>query len=146
VTVYRGRGNQFQDRNLRNGVVYRYLVVTSDRVGNQSPGVAVIARPTAPKLIQPPDGARMARPPRLVWARVPNAAYYNVQLFRGAQKILTVWPASNRFSIPRTWTYQGRRQALRPGVYRWYVWPGFGGRSRARYGAVLGQSSFVITG
>jgi hypothetical protein len=146
ATVYVGRGNRFEDRNLRNGVVYRYLVVASDRAGNRSPGVAALARPLAPKLIQPPDGARVTGPPRLLWARVSNASYYNVQLFRGTQKILTTWPTSNRLTLPRSWTYGGRRQALRPGVYRWYVWPGFGERSRARYGAVLGQSSFVITG
>jgi len=146
TTVFRGRASRFEDRRVRNGVAYRYVVTARDRSGNRSPGVAALARPVAPKLIQPSDGARVTRPPRLLWARVPNASYYNVQLFRGTQKVLTTWPTSNRFTLPRTWTYRGRQQALRPGVYRWYVWPGFGQRSRARYGAVLGQSSFVITG
>jgi hypothetical protein len=144
-TVYVGRGSRFEDRNLRNGILYRYVVVAHDRAGNRSAGVAASARPTAPKLVQPPDGARVTRPPRLVWARVANAAYYNVQLFRGSRKVLSVWPTSNRLALPRTWTFGGRRQVLTPGVYRWYVWPGFGPRSRARYGAVLGQSTFTVT-
>ena len=143
--VFSGRASRFQDRGLRNGVVYRYLVVAYDRAGNGSPGVAATARPTAPKLVQPPDGARVTRPPSLAWVRVTNAAYYNVQLFRGARKILTVWPTSNRYTLPRTWTFGGRRQTLTPGVYRWYVWAGFGPRTRARYGPVLGESTFVIT-
>jgi hypothetical protein len=144
TTVYVGRANRFEDKNLRNGVAYRYLVVAYDRAGNRSPGVAAIARPAAPKLVQPPDGARVTRPPRLAWARVANAQYYNVQLFRGTRKILSVWPTSTRLTLSRTWRYQGRSYTLGPGVYRWYVWPGFGQRSRARYGAVLGESTFVV--
>jgi hypothetical protein len=146
TVVFRGRASRFQDRGLRNGIVYRYLVVAHDRVGNTSPGVAAIARPTAPKLVQPPNGARVTAPPSLAWVRVANAAYYNVQLFRGTRKILSVWPTSNRFTLPRTWTFGGRRQTLAPGVYRWYVWAGFGPRTRAQYGPVLGESTFVVTG
>jgi hypothetical protein len=145
TTVYRGRGSRFEDRNLRNGVLYRYVVAAYDRAGNRSPGVAALARPTAPKLVQPPDGARVTGVPRLAWVRVPNATYYNVQLFRGTRKILSIWPAANRLALPRTWTFGGRRQTLAPGVYRWYVWAGFGPRSRARYGPVLGMSTFVVT-
>jgi hypothetical protein len=144
TTVYRGRASRFEDRNLRNGSAYRYVVVAYDRAGNRSAGVTAVARPAAPKLIQPPDGTRVTGPPRLAWAHVSNAAYYNVQLFRGGRKILSVWPARNRFGLPRTWTYLGRRYRLEPGVYRWYVWPGYGERSRARYGAVLGESTFVV--
>jgi hypothetical protein len=29
-------------------------------------------------------------------------------------------------------------------VYRWYVWPGFGRISAARYGRLLGSSTFVV--
>jgi HYR domain len=144
-TVYLGRGSRFEDRNLRNGVVYRYLVAALDRAGNRSAGVAASARPTAPKLVQPPDGARLTKPPRLVWVRVANADYYNVQLFRGSTKVLSVWPISNRFALPRTWSYGGRRHSLTAGLYRWYVWAGFGPRSLARYGPVLGESTFTVT-
>jgi hypothetical protein len=144
--VYRGLASRFEDRSVRNGVVYRYLVVAHDEAGNRSPGVSGVARPTAPKLVQPPDGSHVTRPPRLAWLRVANATYYNVQLFRGGRKVLSIWPARNRLALPSTWTFGGRRQALTPGVYRWFVWPGFGARSRARYGRVLGQSTFVVPG
>jgi hypothetical protein len=36
---------------------------------------------------------------------------------------------------------------LRAGkTYRWYVWPGFGGRALARYGGQLGTARFVWLG
>ena len=143
-TVYRGLAARFDDRNLRNGLAYRYVVAAYDLAGNRSSGVAAIVRPAAPKLLQPPEGARVTRAPGLAWVRVANATYYNVQLFRGQRKVLSVWPAANRLALPRTWTFAGRRYTLQPGVYRWYVWPGFGPRTQARYGALLGQSSFVV--
>ncbi len=31
-----------------------------------------------------------------------------------------------------------------PGRYRWYVWPGFGARSKTRYGPLLGGSFFFV--
>ena len=33
---------------------------------------------------------------------------------------------------------------LRPGTYTWFVWPGIGPQSQARYGALLGQRTFTI--
>jgi hypothetical protein len=47
--------------------------------------------------------------------------------------------------LPRSWQYHGRRYKLRPGTYRWYVWPGRGRLSAGRYGELLGASSFVVT-
>jgi hypothetical protein len=75
---------------------------------------------------------------------VKRAAYYNVQLVRG-KKILSAWPASNHLRLRSSWVYQGHHYRLHRGVYRWYVWPGFGARSKARYGSVLGGSSFVFS-
>ena len=39
----------------------------------------------------------------------------------------------------------GRRYGLRPGVYHWYVWPGYGRLAANRYGGRLGGSTFVVT-
>ena len=80
----------------------------------------------------------------LTWTRVKKASYYNLQLMRGA-KVLSAWPVRASFQLPRSWVYQGRRYRLRPGVYRWYVWPGIGPISANRYGDQLGSSSFVVT-
>ena len=51
----------------------------------------VTARPTAP-LVSPPAGAKVSAPPLLVWTAVPNATYYNVQLWRRG-RVLSAWPA-----------------------------------------------------
>jgi hypothetical protein len=74
---------------------------------------------------------------------VKKARYYNVQLVRGT-KILSAWPRHALFRVPRSWVFQGHRYRLTPGVYRWYVWPGYGRASAAKYGPALGSSSFVV--
>ena len=145
TVVFTGRATRLADRAVRNSVEYRYALVSYDRAGNRSAGVAVVARPTASALLAPANGARTARPPRLAWVRVANATYYNVQVSRGATKILSAWPAATHLALKRTWRYGGRRQSLVPGAYRWYVWAGFGPRSQRRYGALLGERTFVVT-
>ena len=67
----------------------------------------------------------MKSPPTLVWAPAKGATYYNLQLIRG-RKVLSAWPVRPSFRLRRTWLYNGRRYRLEPGVYRWYVWPGYG--------------------
>ena len=154
--VYSGRSSSFVDRGVQNGLAYRYSVVAYDGAGNRSAGVAVVATPRLAMLLAPAEGARVAKPPALVWRSVRGARYYNLQLFRipaGArssqavsadQKILSVWPAKTRFKLTRTWRYLGKRYRLSRGTYRWFVWPGFGVRADAKYGALLGQQSFVV--
>jgi hypothetical protein len=142
--IYTGSAESFTDLGLVNGLEYRYVVVSVDKSGNSSAGVAVVALPKATLLRSPKDGARMKKPPKLVWVRNSEASYYNVQIFRGAVKILSMWPAKATVKLKRTWKYQGRTYKLTPGVYRWYVWPGFGARSAVDYGELLGFSSFQI--
>jgi len=142
--VYTGSAESFTDRGLVNGLEYRYLVVSVDKTGNSSAGVAVVALPKATLLRSPKDGARLKKPPKLVWVKNPEAGYYNVQLFRGAVKILSIWPVKPALALARTWKYKGRRYKLTPGVYRWYVWPGFGARAAVDYGELLGFRSFQI--
>jgi hypothetical protein len=47
-------------------------------------------------------------------------------------------------TLKNKWKYQGRAYKLSPGVYRWYVWPGFGARKAVDYGEMLGFSTFQI--
>ena len=86
----------------------------------------------------------MKAPPVLKWAAVPKASYYNVQLFRGRQKVLSIWPAGTSLKLSKSWSYEGRDFTLTPGRYRWYVWPGVGNRDQARYLKLLGGSFFVV--
>jgi hypothetical protein len=146
TTVYAGAATTFVDRHVRNGVSYRYELVSVDAAGNRSTGTAVFATPMRELLTSPPDGAKLLAPPRLAWVPTPAARYYNVQLFRGTTKILSLWPSTTSLTLARKWLYAGRRQRLIPGPYRWYVWPGFGSRSARRYGRLLGTRSFEIAG
>ncbi len=142
TTIYRGAGAAFRDAGLRNGVRYRYTVTAFDAAGNGA-SRTLVAIPRA-GLWGPRRGARVRRPPRLRWARVSRARYYNVQLFRGSRKVLSAWPAGTSLRLHRAWRHAGSRRRLAPGRYRWYVWPGLGRRSAHRYGRLLGRSSFVV--
>jgi hypothetical protein len=95
-------------------------------------------------LLSPQLGARVTAPPLLAWRRVARASYYNVQLYRGRVKVLSAWPTRPRLQLRKRWRYLGRRRTLSRGVYRWYVWPGFGAASKNRYGALLGESTFTV--
>ncbi|HET8651561.1 MAG TPA: hypothetical protein VFM13_03215 [Gaiellaceae bacterium] len=141
--VYRGSQTGFRDSSLKVGRRYEYRVIGIDDAANRAERKLEIVA-TGP-LLSPAPGAKVTGPPVLIWTPVRRASYYNVQLIRG-QKVLSTWPARPGFRLRRTWLYQGRRYRLRPGTYRWYVWPGFGPRSEARYAKhALGSSTFVVT-
>ena len=142
--VYTGSAEAYTDRGVANGLEYRYVVVSVDRNGDTSAGVAVVAVPKRSLLRSPKDGARLRKPPKLVWVRNSEASYYNVQLFRGNAKILSTWPVRASLVLKSSWKYERRAYRLTPGVYRWYVWPGFGARAAVDYGEMLGFSSFQI--
>jgi hypothetical protein len=143
TVVFRGGGQSYTDRRLRNGRRYRYAVIGVDRAGNRAES-RVSAVPTSSRLLNPARGARVHRPPTLVWKKVRRASYYNVQLYRGARKMLSAWPRRTALRLRRHWRYAGRLQRLAPGRYRWYVWPGYGRRSAHRYGRLLGGSHFTV--
>ncbi len=163
TTVYAGRATAFTDRRMKSGVKYHYTVAAYDEAGNAAvKGVLVkpdgsvakagatkpaTTKPAAagPALTRPAVGARVTAPPLLAWRGVPKATYYNVQLYRGGRKILTAWPSTTSFRLQRSWRFEGRAYRLTPGLYRWYVWPGFGARSATRYGKLVGTRTFVVT-
>ena len=142
--VYRGKATRFKDNRVAGGVEYRYVIVAVDKAGNRSVGEVVVAVGKQLLLLRPAIGAKTSKPPTLVLATVAGATYYNIQLFRGTQKILSVWPAAPRYTLQRTWRYDSKSYRLSPGVYRWFAWPGLGRREDARYGAVMGESTFTI--
>lgn len=140
--VYRGSATTFRDSGLAVGRKYRYRVTGFDAALNRIDQSVVMTATGA--LYGPLPGTRVQSPPNLVWAAVKGASYYNLQLIRG-RKVLSAWPARPGFQLRRTWLYKGRRYRLRPGVYRWYVWPGFGRIATADYGRLLGSSTFVVS-
>jgi hypothetical protein len=141
--VYRGHGTDYRDVHVRNGVRYRYTLRARDRAGNT---IVRTAKATpGPRLLAPAAGARLDAPPLLRWTPVPGASYYNVQLHRGGEKVLSAWPSRSSLQLTRRWSYKGP-QSLRAGRYYWYVWPGFGPRAASRYGPEIGRRKFLIVG
>jgi hypothetical protein len=138
--VYRGPADGFRDTGLTVGRVYRYRVTAYDDAANSSSRAMTLT--AAGALFNPAPGQAVTAPPRLRWDAVAGARFYNVQLIRG-RRMLSVWPRRPSFQLRRTWTYKGRRYRLRPGVYRWYVWPAF---AQGRYGRLIGSSRFVVKG
>jgi hypothetical protein len=132
---------------------HSFEVRAIDTVGNVEPAPAAhrwtiaaaprrATRTTA--LLAPQAGARVKSPPLLVWRRAARASYYNVQLYRGSVKVLSSWPTRTRLQLRSRWTYLRRTRKLAAGVYRWYVWPGYGRPAANRYGRLLGQSTFRV--
>jgi hypothetical protein len=141
--VYRGRGGKYTNKRFKNGLYYRYAVVSYDHARNASRGKTVVVPPSA-LLRSPRDRGVVKVPPLLRWSAISRATYYNVQLYHGTQKVLSAWPDVEKLAVKRSWVYAGRRFLLKDGPYSWYVWPGFGLRSKGRYGPLLGQGTFTV--
>jgi hypothetical protein len=142
-TVYGGKASTFRDKGLHVGTHYRYTVSVFDAAANKVSRTVRITGTGA--LFAPAPGASVKGAPRLQWAGVRGASYYNVLLVRGGT-IFSAWPKGTSFKLPRSWVYHGHRYSLHRGVYRWYVWPGFGTRSANKYGRLVGRSSFFFAG
>jgi hypothetical protein len=143
ANVYGGMAKSFKDKGLKIGKRYRYTVSAYDVAGNKASRTVAVTATGA--LVAPAPGARVKGSPRLQWAPVAGASYYNVQLVRGGT-IFSAWPKGTSLRLPRSWVYHGHRYRLHRGVYRWFVWPGFGTLSANRYGRLIGKSSFFFGG
>jgi large repetitive protein len=151
--VYNGKATSLRDKNVQNGVEYRYIITAVDKAGNTSPGVVEVAFPKSSGLLAPKAGARVKSIVKFKWKKVKGARYYNLQAFYGSTrvfaatadaKVLSAWPTKASFVLKKTWKYLGRKRTLKAGVYTWYVWPGFGPRSAAEYGELIGSRSFTV--
>jgi HYR domain len=155
--VYRGKGTSYTDRGLSNGVEYRYVIVTVDKTGNASAGLATAVMPKASLLRLPADGARLTKIPKeFRWTPDSRATYYNLQLYSGGtlvaqstastgEKILSVFPTKPVYKFKSPWKWNGRKYKMTNGIYTWYVWPGYGAREKVDYGALLGSATFQVT-
>jgi hypothetical protein len=141
--VFRGKATGFVDRRVHNLAAYQYQVTAIDRAGNIA--TQTVRTSPARRLLTPLNNARLKGPPVARWAVIPRATYYNVQLYRGDRKILSLWPKAAKLPLKRSWTFQGVRYRLAPGVYQLFVWPGFGSRAQQRYGRIVGKGRFVVT-
>jgi hypothetical protein len=143
--IFSGQGSakSYVDRKLHPGRTYAYRLTATDQAGNQATKtVQYLARGA---LLNPAPGERVTKRPLLIWAPKRGADYYNVILVRG-RRVFSAWPLQARLQLPRAWTYHGQRFKLRPGTYKWFVWPGYGPLSAGRYGKLLGGSTFTFGG
>ena len=138
--LWRGTVARFVDRAVKNGTRYRYVVRAIDQAGNTA-AKEVAATPLVP-VFAPAAGSVTRVPPLVRWAD-KEARFYNVQVFRGRKKLLSLWPSHAPLRLPRTWVHAGVRRTLEAGTYRIFVWPAFGTQAHPRYGKLLGQTSFV---
>jgi hypothetical protein len=143
VVLFEGRDSSFVDKRIEAGIEYVYTLRAVDQAGNRSDVATVVGLPKVLTLRPLPYVPRAAPKPVLLWQRVGKARYYNVQLFRGTKRVLAAWPGSHQLAVPKTWKWNGHRYRLAPGLYRWYVWAGFGQRSLANYRAV-GSARFIV--
>ena len=91
---------------------------TAPQTAPQATASDTSASATAPA--EPPPGP-VAR--RFAWVPGAGATGYHVEFFQGPTLIFEADVREAAVTVPRTWTYAGRRRTLEPGVYRWYVWP-----------------------
>jgi hypothetical protein len=94
-------------------------------------------------MLAPRPGARVTTPPTLRWRAVRKARFYNIQLYRQGQKVLSAWPTRARLRLHARWRYKGHTFRLRPASYTWLVWPAFGSLANPRFGKALGVSNFI---
>jgi hypothetical protein len=138
--VYRGTAHAFRDKGLRPGAKYQYTVTAYDQANNAATKTLAVTG-TGP-LVDPAPGDRVKAPVKLEWLPVKGATYYNVQLVKDG-RVFSAWPKKTSLRLPRSWVYHGLRHRMLAGVYRWYVWPGFGKFAQAHFGRMLGGSAFV---
>jgi hypothetical protein len=111
-----------------------------DNAGHASAPGAFYLRYSRP-LLTPASGENVRLPVTLDWVNVPGARFYNVQVWRGTQKILSVWPSASEYRFKPRWRFEGERRSLVRGArYRWYVWPRMG----RRYGPLVGRGFFDV--
>ena len=141
--VYSGAGRGYSESKFVNAQYHAYRITSYDKAGNVSAAVDITV-PASALLLAPADKARVHKAPTFRWRAVKKARYYNLQLWRNGEKILSSWPTAAQLKLTRTWKYNGRRYKLKPGRYIWFVWPGFGALSKGIYGRPIGQSSFLV--
>jgi Bacterial Ig-like domain len=140
--------SSWTDKRVQNGVTYQYDLVPLDRAGNRGPELTRKARPSGFRT--PKNGATLSAPIGISWIHVSNSDYSNIQVWRvqsslTPQKILSVWPKDNDYTLRSRWRYLGQEHRLRHGwTYRIYGWPGFGSIANAKYGKSYGWVQFTV--
>ena len=109
------------------------------------PEIPVVSQRPTPRGKQtpdtPPGDRNSSGVRRFAWAPAPGASGYYVEVFRDAVRVFAATTPGPALTIPKSWRHDGKSRSLRPGAYRWYVWPVTDGVRASR--AVV-QSRLVI--
>jgi len=137
TVVYRGLARTVTDFPVSPRARVWYAAFAMDDDENVSTAVTGSLPRFDPPLYAPLDGAVVRNTQLFRWRKVQGASYYNVQIWKGAaaRKVVSTWTNTPSYVL---------RRKLAKGRYSWYVFPGFGPRSLARYGALLGSGTFVV--
>jgi hypothetical protein len=132
------------DGPLAAGSTATYTVTLADAAGNATSATATAAVPDAAATAAAKSRRTTAtKRPTLRWRARPGARYYNFQLYRNGRKVLSAWPRRTRYTLRATWRFHRKTYKLTAGRYRWYVWPGYGPRSRHRYGRLHAKGALT---
>jgi hypothetical protein len=142
--IYHGAGTKVSLKlpKLQAGKLMRFGVFAADRVGNVSVAARATVNVPQPSPVSLAPNGKLSGSPDLTWNAVTGATYYNVQVFEGTQaakRVGIAWPAVTKYTLPGKDMQKGK-------VYTWYVWPGIGAKSAAKYGKLIGKVTFTYAG
>jgi hypothetical protein len=110
--------------------------------GITRPGATSVSRPQVAPVVTSPARAPIA----VHWTRDGASSYFDFVLWRDGRRVLDAWPTAPNTVVPAAWSYRGKRYELTGGRYAWFVYPGVGPRSEARYGPLTASGQFTVTG
>jgi hypothetical protein len=139
-----GTTRELGDGPLAAATAYTWTATVRDAAGNATTASTTASTPAPVATASAAAKDSATTPKALTWRARSRAKYYNFQLFRNGRKLLSAWPTRAHYTVRPTWRYRGRTHRLATGVYRWYVWPGYGLRAHHRYGRLLAKGKLTI--
>lgn len=147
ASIYQGGGHATSVEQPL-GKLRSYKVVAFDTAGNASEAVTVKVTTDGSSTgggtkfdgpLSPAHGERVLRKQVVLrWKKAKRASYYNIQVFDSHKKRVAIaWLHGTHWKIPGKKLKKGKK-------YTWYVWPGYGKLSKAKYGKRLGTATFKV--
>jgi hypothetical protein len=133
------RSSANQSRGALDARPQRTTTTQTTRHKGRRPRTRSAERKTRPTT---PPAAGSAR--AFGWVAAPGAAFYLVRFYHQGQEIFRAQPTAPRLLLPARWLFNRHQYTLAPGQYRWSVRPGYGRRSRPRYGQPIVRARLVI--
>ena len=123
--VYDGKANTLVDRKITPGARYWYEVRLYDQAGNLA-AMTVGLKPGA-GIFSPIEGEVVKRPPVVELGEgAEGALLQRPAVAREREVAHDVAAVTEAGAPPRPGRSAGKKQRLRPGRYRLFVWPAFG--------------------